>query len=243
MIGERLVRLGVVDSTNDVAFRLAAAGDAEGTVVVAEGQTRGRGRQGRAWHSPPERNLYCSVILRPQRERREWPDLSWVIAGAVAAAIVDEDGSGIRIKYPNDVYAAGRKVAGILLETRSGAAAPEAVIAGIGVNVNGGLEDFPPDLADTATTLRLLRGAPVDRERFLEALCKKIEGYYRHWREGGPDAVRALLGAAGIDLWGNGAAHPRGALQEYNTNRVLNNPLHGQAARKGPDAGRANAEE
>jgi BirA family biotin operon repressor/biotin-[acetyl-CoA-carboxylase] ligase len=209
-----VVRLPATDSTNDVALACAADGAEEGTVVVADEQRAGRGRHGRHWHSPAGSNLYCSVVLRPTEERRRWPELSWVTAAALADALRGLGVAGLSIKYPNDVYVAGRKVAGILLETRVGPAAPAAVVAGIGVNVNLELADLPAEIAATATSLRAVLGRPVDREELLRGLCASLERHYALWRGSGPEAVRAQLARAGVGFWGNDPAAAGGALVE-----------------------------
>lgn len=209
-----MVRLAATDSTNDVALQCAAEGGAEGTLVVADEQRSGRGRHGRQWHSPAGRNLYCSVILRPTEARRQWPELSWVTAAALAATLRDLGVEGLGIKYPNDVYVGGRKVAGILLETRSGPGAPAAVVAGIGVNVNMDEADFPAELAGAATSLQVVLGRPVDREALLRGLCRSLERHYALWRGSGPEAVRALLAECGVGFWGTGGAGAAGALVE-----------------------------
>lgn len=201
-----------MDSTNDVAAALAAQGAAEGTVVVAEEQRRGRGRQGRAWIAPRGACLSCSVVLRPRRERREWPDLSWVLAGAVASLAADADAGAVAIKYPNDVYTGGRKLAGLLLETRTGPGAPEALIAGIGVNVNLRAEAFPGELAGRATSLLAATGRELPVGEVLARLCPLLDRWYRLWSGEGAAAVRGLLAREGIGIWG--AGEERGALLE-----------------------------
>lgn len=205
-------------STNDVAASLAARGCPEGTVVVAGSQSGGRGRQGRPWHSPPGANLYCSVVLRPARPVREWADLSWVVAAAVAAAARGAGADGVALKYPNDVMVGGRKLAGVLLETRTGAAAPPALVAGVGLNANLAERDLPEALRASATSLLILSGRRHDLVALLSRLCGEIGDWYATWAEGGAPAARARLIAAGLGIAGRGAPE-RGALEERGNER------------------------
>jgi BirA family biotin operon repressor/biotin-[acetyl-CoA-carboxylase] ligase len=211
-----VVRLDAVDSTNDEALALAAAGAAEGTVVLARRQLRGRGRQGRCWHAPPGGGLTFSVVLWPALPRAAWPDLSWVLAAAVAEACVAAGAAGVRIKYPNDVYAGERKLAGLLLETRSGAGAPAALVAGIGVNVNTGETEFPAEVRGRAASLRMLTGRAHDPEALARELFGRLERWYGVWREEGPPGARRRLAEAGIGFWGEGG----GALEERGPDAV-----------------------
>lgn len=208
-----MVRVAEADSTNDFAAALASAGWPEGTVVVAGAQRRGRGRQGRAWHSPPGANLYCSVLLRPTRPVREWADLSWVIAAAVAETARAAGAEGVSLKYPNDVIVGGRKLAGVLLETRTGAAADPALVAGVGLNVNLSPAHLPAELRDGATALAIVTGRRHGLPELLEELCAEIGSWYGTWIAGGAGAARARLAAAGLGI----AAAPageRGAIEE-----------------------------
>jgi BirA family biotin operon repressor/biotin-[acetyl-CoA-carboxylase] ligase len=143
--------LARVDSTQQVARDLARAGAAEGTAVVAEEQTAGRGRLGRPWHSPPGENLYCSVVLRPPLAPGEVPQIALVAGIAVAAAVEEVTGRRPAIKWPNDVLLDGKKVAGILTEMESEIDRVHHVIAGIGVNLN--TRRFPRELRDKASSL------------------------------------------------------------------------------------------
>jgi BirA family biotin operon repressor/biotin-[acetyl-CoA-carboxylase] ligase len=193
VIGSRVIRLGAVDSTNDAAARLAAEGALEGTAVVAAEQLAGRGRQGRPWHSPVGDNIYCSVILRPPRPVREWPDLSWTLAAGVASCARACGAGGAVVKYPNDVLVEGRKLAGLLLESRTGSGGQAALVAGIGVNVNTGAEAFPAALLSSATSLAILTGQRLDCDAVLGRLFSELDAWYALWvREGAAGALRRL---------------------------------------------------
>jgi len=207
VIGARVVRLASVASTNDTAASLAAAGEPEGTVVVADTQEAGRGRQGRPWHSPAGESIYASLILRPARPLREWPDLSWVLAAGVAGFAREAGAAAAAVKYPNDVLVAGRKLAGLLLETRTGVSDAAALIAGVGINVNSRDEDFPPGLRQTATSLYILTGRRGDCGALLGTLCAHLDYWYSLWCREGAAGARRFMVDSGLDAGGSGA-HP-----------------------------------
>jgi BirA family biotin operon repressor/biotin-[acetyl-CoA-carboxylase] ligase len=176
-----IVRLGVVGSTQAVAFELAEDGAADGTVVLAETQTVGRGRHGRAWHDVPGESLLLSIVVRPRLTVRDLPKLSLTTAVAVAEAIGATTEVRVRLKWPKDVRASGRKLAGILLESRI--TAEPIVVVGIGINLRQ--RAFPVGLADIATSVSLEGGRMVDRETMLGALLAAFGGWrMRLEREG-----------------------------------------------------------
>jgi BirA family transcriptional regulator, biotin operon repressor / biotin---[acetyl-CoA-carboxylase] ligase len=166
-----LVRLGRVDSTQAVAFALAADGAADRTVVVAQAQTAGRGRRGRLWLDEPGASLLTSIILRPRLEPARLPTLSLAAGVAVVEALERVTGLKPRLKWPNDVLVDGRKLAGILLESRIGPSA--LVVLGIGVNLAQRV--FPADLAERATSVRLATGRRVDADALLTALLESLD--------------------------------------------------------------------
>ncbi len=167
-----------IDSTNSEAARRAKQGAPEGTVILAERQTAGRGRLGRAWFSPPAGNLYCSVLLRPNVRPEVLPALTLAVGLATAGAIANWISQGVGIQWPNDVLVRGRKVSGILTEFVPAAAGPGAVIVGIGVNLNGRRDDFPPELAERATSVYLETGGEVDRAAFCGQLLLRLDRRY-----------------------------------------------------------------
>jgi BirA family biotin operon repressor/biotin-[acetyl-CoA-carboxylase] ligase len=166
-----LVRLRAVDSTQRVAFDLAERGAADRTVVVADTQTAGRGRHGRTWLDEPGDSLLTSIVVRPRVTVRDLPKLSLATAIAVAEAIGTTTGLAVRLKWPNDVLVNGRKLAGILLESRI--VAEPIVVVGIGINLRQ--RAFPPVLAGTATSVRLEGGPAIEREAMLEALLAAFD--------------------------------------------------------------------
>ncbi|RMD83575.1 MAG: biotin--[acetyl-CoA-carboxylase] ligase [Candidatus Dadabacteria bacterium] len=169
--------LPVTGSTNDDAAALARQGAPEGTVVLAERQTAGRGRMGRRWASLPGRSVTLSCVLRPPIPPAEAPRLSLVAALAVACAM-EAEGLRARIKWPNDVLLGGRKVCGILTEIEAEADTVHFVIAGIGLNVNTTRDEFPPELRESATSMRIDAGRRFDRARITAALLQSLERWY-----------------------------------------------------------------
>lgn len=170
MIGWPRVHYRETDSTNERAKRLAAAGAKHGTLVTADAQTAGRGRQGRSWRAPRGSALLMSLILR-----RLFPHhavLPLTAAVAVCEACESVAPVECRIKWPNDVWIGDRKLAGVLVEGR-----PQErwAVVGVGLNVTAGRLEFPWDLRDTATSLSAETGARPDRESVLRALLEVLE--------------------------------------------------------------------
>ncbi len=162
----RLLILATAGSTNDEAAARARTGAAEGLVVLAERQLAGRGRRGAAWHSPPGEALAFSIVVRPAEPKSFWPRLALVAGVAVAEAL---ESMGLRpgIKWPNDLWLGGKKVAGILVE-----AGADFAIVGIGLNIN--TADFPEALAEIATSLRIETGRECDRAEVLAAIIARF---------------------------------------------------------------------
>lgn len=158
--------LAEVTSTNDEAKRLAGHGAPEGTVVVADRQTAGRGRLGRAWWSEPGTTLTASLVVRPATRAEEWPLITLAAGVAVAEAVRDQSGVRAELKWPNDVLARGKKLGGILSEVCSGAA-----VIGIGLNVSCRV---PEELTETATTLALESGGHGSRADLLASIVSRF---------------------------------------------------------------------
>jgi BirA family biotin operon repressor/biotin-[acetyl-CoA-carboxylase] ligase len=180
-----------VASTNTVARQLAIDGAGEGTAVIAEAQSQGRGRLGRTWASPPYRNLYLSLILRPPLPIAAAPQVG-LVAGLAVAETACEWAGAAAIKWPNDVLVRGRKAAGILTEMEAADGRVRFVVLGIGVNLNSLPEDFPPDLRDKAIGLCTAAGAPVDRARFTARLLLQLEQRYDFFLRQGFAVIRPL---------------------------------------------------
>ena len=173
-IGNEIVAVEETASTNDLAWEAAERGAAEGFVVFAERQTKGRGQYGRRWESTPYRGLWFSVLLRPALTLRESPKLTTLLAEVVAATIAEQTGCAPTIKPPNDIYISGRKVAGVLVEGRTAADGSYVAVAGIGINVNQTLDDFPEELRATAGSLAMVTGRAISRSQLAIALLRKL---------------------------------------------------------------------
>lgn len=184
-----IVRLGRVDSTQTVALALAADGATDGTVVIADSQAAGRGRRGRAWADEPGASLLASIVLRPHLEPSRLPGLSLAAGVAAGEALMRATGLTPRLKWPNDVLVGGRKIAGILLESRVTDAGSITAILGIGVNLTQRV--FPADLATRATSVWLASGRRVDRDVVLAALLDALAEWRRRLEHHGFAPVRA----------------------------------------------------
>jgi BirA family biotin operon repressor/biotin-[acetyl-CoA-carboxylase] ligase len=184
-IGRRIAVWNRVTSTNDLAARAATSRVNDGLVLLAEEQTNGRGRPGRSWSAPPESSLLLSVLLFPAAplDQPEW----LTALGAVATALTVEEsiGSPARIKWPNDVLVGGRKIAGILVERGMGS------VIGIGLNVNLDLEDLPPDLRNTAISLKVLTGRTWDRSELVRVMLRHLDRLYDEGLCDGPSRLSA----------------------------------------------------
>jgi BirA family biotin operon repressor/biotin-[acetyl-CoA-carboxylase] ligase len=189
-LGHTIHYFDSIGSTNDEVRDLAVAGAPEGVVVIAESQTRGRGRLGRRWESPPFRNLYLSVLMRPRLDAEDVP-LIGLVGGLAAAEAVAVWAPNARIKWPNDVLIEGRKLSGILTETQVDAARSLAVVVGIGVNLNIAIEELPEELRGKATSLRAVTGKRIDRVRFADELLARLEERYQQLCDAGFAALRA----------------------------------------------------
>ena len=190
-VGTRVDLYRELDSTNRVASELAAAGAPEGTLVVADGQTAGRGRLGRTFFSPPGCSVYLSLVLRPEL-RAEFAHRYVFVASLAVADTISlhlPTTVPIEIKWPNDVLLDGRKTSGINLPVQFEADRIASLVLGIGVNVNLAREDLPPELESIATSLQMERGSPLDRLGFAEALLARLEAGIDHFRERGFDDV------------------------------------------------------
>ena len=159
--------------------RLLDDTDPEGAVAVAEQQSEGRGRLGRSWHAPHGSSVLVSVLLTPAVPSERLPELSLVAGGAVAEAIKDTTGIEPAVKFPNDVLIGGRKVAGILAESKEG-----RVVLGVGVNVHQRAEELHAGAPTAPTSLDLELGAPVDRGLLLAAILNRLERAYDRWVSG-----------------------------------------------------------
>jgi len=179
VIGQEIVVLEETDSTNDAILQIGNANPKQGLVVFAEHQTAGRGQRGNRWESAAGKGLWFSILLQPGIALANSPRLTAWAAEAVSGAIQNEFSLRPTIKPPNDVQIDGRKVAGILVEMRAQKKAAHLAIAGIGINVNQALEDFPRELQSRAISLAMALGRQVDRQGFAIALLRNLDRTYR----------------------------------------------------------------
>ncbi len=162
----RLLVRDQVQSTNDEVRALAEMGAADGLVLLTKNQTAGRGRRGAAWFSPPGESLAFSILVRPEQPKAWWPRLALATGLAVAEAI-EAMGIPADIKWPNDVWIRGKKTAGILVET-----GVDFAVVGIGINVNA--TQFPPEVSEIATSLRLQSSQPFSDAEVMGEVIRKF---------------------------------------------------------------------
>ncbi|MEI6437917.1 MAG: biotin--[acetyl-CoA-carboxylase] ligase [Candidatus Omnitrophota bacterium] len=168
-------------STMDEGFQLGMNGAPEGTLVVAETQTKGRGRLGRAWSSPKGKGLYCSLLLRPALSTAEAARLTLVSAVALSEAVETVTGLRPLIKWPNDLLLSGKKLAGILTELRAEVDRVDFAVVGIGLNVNSAVKELPPE----GTSLSEVKGELCDRAEILRAFLRCFEKRYLQLKKSG----------------------------------------------------------
>lgn len=174
-----------VTSTQEIAHRLAREGAEEGTLVVADEQTGGRGRLGRPWHSPKGTGIWTSLILHPNIPPRVAPQLTLLTAVGVVKGIQAACGLDCDIKWPNDILVGGRKLVGILTELVADPDRISSVIIGIGMNVNVKTTDFPAELREKATSIYVETGKEMNRAELLQRILEQTERLYQDYlREG-----------------------------------------------------------
>jgi len=181
-LGRHAIHFSEIGSTQDVAKQMVVKGASEGTLIIAEGQTKGRGRLGRTWLSPQGQGLYLSLILRPHISPIHAPKITLMVAVAIAHAIEEITPVKAQIKWPNDVLISHRKVAGILTEIDAEMDRTNAVILGIGININNDTSSFPRELRNTVTSLRMETGREISRLELLQTLLLEIENLYETFK-------------------------------------------------------------
>lgn len=177
LIGRTVHYFQRITSTNDLAKEFASLGAKEGTVIVAEIQTSGKGRLGREWASP-KGGIWLSTILRPKLSVEDSPKLTLMASLAVARTINQLFKLKAEVKWPNDVLINGKKVCGILTEANTKGRIVNFVVIGIGVNANVELDSLPKEVRKIATSLKHELNREINRERFLSILLEKMEHYY-----------------------------------------------------------------
>ena len=212
-IGRTVVHRDEAESTNTLAMELAQQGAEDGTVVIAESQSGGKGRLGRTWISP-RGNLYLSVILRPAVPVHKAPLITLMGAVAVAAALRKHAAIPAGIKWPNDILVQGRKVAGLLTEMSAEPDRIRHIVLGIGVNVNMDLRELPPDVRRASTSAAEAAKTAIDRTGLLKALLAELDHWYQRflkkeaevlaaWQELNVTlGIRVAVSGAGLSLEG-----------------------------------------
>lgn len=191
-LGQTIHYKDVLPSTNVKALQLAAEGAGEGTLVVTDEQTSGRGRMNRAWHSPSGKGIWMSFILIPDIPVVKTPQLTLIAAVAVSQALEEESRLQVQIKWPNDILCNGKKIVGILTELQADADRVSSVIIGIGINVNQNESDFPAELQSIASSLSIEQKTTFDRARIIQAILKKFEDRYLEFLSHGFKIIKPL---------------------------------------------------
>lgn len=178
LIGSNLIYYPSIDSTNNEAKKEAAAGASEGTVIIADEQTGGRGRLGRHWVSPKGTGIWMSIILKPVLEPAEAAKITQLTAASVATALRNVTGCEAGIKWPNDIIINKRKVCGILTEMSAELNSVNHIIVGIGINVNGDSEEFPEEVRAIATSVKESVGRKIYRKEIVLEILRIFEELY-----------------------------------------------------------------
>jgi BirA family transcriptional regulator, biotin operon repressor / biotin---[acetyl-CoA-carboxylase] ligase len=200
VLGQVCYYATMLASTNTTARALGQQGALEGTVVVTDAQSAGRGQANRVWVSPPERNIYLSVVLRPPLAASQAPLLSLMAAVAIVDTL-GQEGAVSAIKWPNDVLIQGRKVAGVLTEMDTYRDTVRFVVVGVGINVNMTQEEIERHLGavtQTATSLQVALGREVRREGLVATLLGHLEHWYDAFRAHGELALQAAWEARSL---------------------------------------------
>lgn len=216
-IGQQIHHKETVDSTQKIAHLLGLENAPEGTVVIADEQTSGRGRMEREWYSPKNTGVWMSIILRPEIPLPKTPQLTLLTAVAIVQAIEDCTELQADIKWPNDILLNGKKVTGILTELQAESDRVHAVIIGIGMNINQKELDFPSQLESIATSLSIEKQEFVNRADVIRAVFHRLEKLYLLYLEKGFAPIKLLWESYAISVGRKVTA------------RTLSNTLHGVA--------------
>lgn len=178
-IGREIFFYKTVGSTNTIAAGLAEKGAAEGLVVLADSQKKGKGRLGRSWVSPPGVNIYMSIIMRPAIDPKDVTLLTITAAVGCTIALRRTTGINVTIKWPNDLIISGKKLGGILTEMKTDSEGKISAIIGIGINVNVDINMFPLDVRKIATSVKNETGIPYPRTEIIAEILNEIDKWYR----------------------------------------------------------------
>jgi len=202
-IGRNIVFYETVDSTQRLAHEMAHNGATEGTIVIADEQTGGRGRMSRQWHSPRQQGIWMSMILRPNLPPQKAPQFTLIAAVAAVQAIEEVAGLNPEIKWPNDILIQGKKMTGILTELQADPDHIHFLIIGMGMNVNQHQEDFPPEVKDAATSLSIEKGEPISRVLLIRSYLEHFEKYYDIYMEKGFGPLKLLWESYAVSIGKN----------------------------------------
>lgn len=183
LLGQRAIYYDSIGSTNDVAKQLATQGAVQGTLIIADEQTAGRGRRGRRWIAPHGSSLLLSLILHPALASSELPRLTMASALAVGCAIEETTGLAVHFKWPNDILLEGKKAGGILIEAGISGETVDYAVVGVGLNVNLDVAQIP-EIAETATSISMELGGRTSRLELLHSFLRFMEREYQVLQQG-----------------------------------------------------------
>ncbi len=215
IFGSKLILLEETDSTNNDAKRIAAEGAIEGTAVLADRQTAGKGRLGRSFFSPEEKGIYMSIVLRPQVALESSTLITSMAAVAVARAIEKTSGVYAQIKWVNDVFLNGKKVCGILTEGAVDSESGKLAYAVLGIGVNVGCMEFPEELREVATSVGNEAGRQIQKEALIAEILNELEALYGTLASGGfleESRKRSLVIGKDIKVVGTEQSYPAKAV-------------------------------
>ena len=219
LMGKAVLSYKKIDSTNDSAYALAEGGIAEGTVVIAEEQTKGKGRHGRKWESPPKSGVYMSCVIRPEMAPNEIAKITLVAAVAIAKAVRRFTGLEAMIKWPNDILVNGRKVCGILTEMKAEQDSICFIILGIGINVNAPIADLPKGASSLKEELRRLsKRENLSRVELTKKVLESLEEEYFRLRTKGFKPI--------IEEWRSLSALPGAKIKVLLPGRTIEGEAH-----------------
>lgn len=198
--GQAITYYESVTSTQEIAHRLAQDGAEEGHIVLADEQTKGKGRLGRTWISPMGTSISMSLILRPKIPPQQAPQLTLLAAVSVVLGIKETTGLSCQIKWPNDILLNGKKIVGILTEIQSEPDTIHSVIVGIGINVNHRLEQFSSEIRNIATSLAIESGKEVQRALLIANILFELEKLYEQYLQEGFAPIKKLWEASAINM-------------------------------------------
>jgi BirA family biotin operon repressor/biotin-[acetyl-CoA-carboxylase] ligase len=189
LLAQKIYAFWSVGSTNEFAYLRALQGEMEGALVVAEQQSKGRGRKSRAWDSPFNKGLWFSLILRPELPASRAGLVPYLAGVSVAEAIENFISLKPVVKWPNDLLLNGRKFCGILSEVEFENKMIKFIILGIGINVNQKKDEFPEDFREQATSLRIESNSRIDRADFLAEVIRQLENNYKKMKQNGFEGI------------------------------------------------------